>query len=186
MTKHSFTPVVVILAIIIPLVFAPSFLGHYYLLVLRTILMWAALTMSWYFFSGLTRYISLGSSVFFGAGLYFTVLYLNFSIIEGRWPLLPFPAIVLIAGLLNFGFASILGLITLRLRGIYFAITTFALGMTCQGIFDCLAANVMNAYYARSSSFTPQMKYYSMLATALIILLMIFTLSRSKLGTALK
>ncbi|MEM2506881.1 MAG: hypothetical protein QXF61_07570 [Nitrososphaeria archaeon] len=85
------------------LVFAPSFLGHYYLSVLRTILMWAALTISWYFFSGLTRYISLGSSVFFGAGLYFTVLYLNFSIIEGRWPLLPFPAIVLIAGLLNFG-----------------------------------------------------------------------------------
>lgn len=183
---YRLTSAFIVLAIIIPLIFAPFFLEHYYLSVLRTTFMWVALTISWYFFFSLTGYISLGSSIFFGAGLYFTALYLNFSVVEGRWPLLPFPVIVLVAGLLNFGFALVLGLITLRLRRIYFAIITFALGMACQGIFDCLAANVMNAYYARIPSFAPQMKYYSMLATVLVIFLMIFILRRSKLSTALK
>lgn len=176
----------VISIIIVLLALAPLSLGHYYLSVLRITLMWAALTISWYFFSGLTGYISLGSSAFFGTGLYFTALYLNFSVIEGRWPVLPFPVIVLMAGLLNFGFALVPGLITLRLRGIYFAIATFALGMACQGIFDYLVTNVMGTYYTHIPSFNPQMKYYSMLVTALMIFLIIFLLCKSKLGLALK
>ncbi|MEM3579843.1 MAG: branched-chain amino acid ABC transporter permease [Candidatus Bathyarchaeia archaeon] len=172
--------------VIVLLALAPLSLGHYYLSVIRTTLMWAALTMSWYFFSGLTGYISLGSTAFFGTGLYFTALYLNFSVIEGRWPELPFPVIVLMAGLLNFGFAFVPGLISLRLRGIYFAIATFALGMACQGIFDYLVTNVMGTYYTHIPSFNPQMKYYSMLTTTIAVFLIIFLLCKSKLGLALK
>lgn len=176
----------VILVVIILLALAPPSLEVYYLSVLRTILMWAALTISWYSFSGLTGYVSLGSSAFFGTGLYFTALYLNFSVIEGRWPVLPLPVIILLAGLLNFGFALIPGLITLRLRGIYFAIATFALSMACQGIFDYLVTNVMGTYYTHIPPYDPQIRYYSMLATTLVVFLIVFLLYKSKFGFALR
>ena len=182
----NLTKILPIPLILIVLAFAPYFLKVYYLSVLRTVLMWMALSISWYFFSGLTRYISLGSAAFFGTGLYFTALYLNFSILEGHWPILPLPVIILLAGLLNFGFALVPGLITLRLRGIYFAIATFALGMACLGIFDYWVSNIMGTYYTRIPAFDSQTTYYSILVTALVTFLLVFLLCKSRFGFALR
>jgi len=102
-------------------------LDVYNLGVLRETLMWTALTASWFFFSGLTKYISLGSAAFFGIGLYFTALYLEQSIFLKNLPALPLPIIVVMAGLLNFAIALAIGLISLRLKGIYFAIRPWPL-----------------------------------------------------------
>lgn len=172
--------------IIVFLAFAPFFLGYYYLSILRDTIMWAALVISWFFFSSLTGYISLGSAAFFGTGLYFTAIYLNFSVLEGRWPVLPFPVVILLAGLISFGFALIPGLITLRLRGIYFAIATFALGTACEGIFDYYVTRVMGTYYTLIPPFDSETTYYTILATALAVFLLIFILYKSKFGFALR
>ncbi|RLI47544.1 hypothetical protein DRO69_00310 [Candidatus Bathyarchaeota archaeon] len=186
LTARHVILIIITVVIIILLAITPFFLEYYYLSVLRDTLMWAALVISWFFFSSLTGYISLGSAAFFGTGLYFTAIYLNFSVLEGRWPVLPLPVIILLAGLLNFGFALIPGLITLRLRGIYFAIATFALGMACEGIFNYYVTNVMGTYYTVVPSFDSETAYYTILTTALAVFLLIFLLYKSKFGFALR
>lgn len=84
-----------------------------------TCLMYAGLAVSWSLFSGPTRYLSLATSAFFGLGAYCTAWGL------GR---LPWPLVVMLGGCAAVAFAFLIGLVTLRLRGAYFAVITYGLG----------------------------------------------------------
>jgi branched-chain amino acid transport system permease protein len=81
-------------------------------------LMYVALAVSWAIFSGATRYISLGTSAFFGLGAYVSA-----------WGLasLPWPLVILGGALLAGGFAALAGSAILHLRGTYFAVLTFGM-----------------------------------------------------------
>ena len=94
----------------------PSFVQPYAVISLITVLMYVILTLSWAIFSGPTHYISLASAAFFGVGVYATAV---------ASQNLPLPAIVLIGGLASFILAFFIGLLTLRLKGIYFILFTF-------------------------------------------------------------
>jgi branched-chain amino acid transport system permease protein len=177
-------PIVLILVI---LVIAPLFLTAYYLSILADILVWMALSISWFFFSGSTRYISLGSAAFFGIGLYFAAKYMALSIGTGYYPVLPFPVVVLLAGLVNFALALGIGLVTLRLKGIYFVILTFSISQ--------VAINVISWYEATITGtrgtiipvfFSAQTIFYTMLICAIMILLFAILMRRSKFGLGLK
>jgi len=175
-----------ILIVLIVLAFAPQLLGIYYLSVLRDVLMWTALSLSWHFFSGLTKYISLGSAAFFGTGWYFAAKYLESSVTNGEYPILPFPVVVLLAGLVCLAVALGIGFVTLRLKGIYFAILTFGVTMVLQGIFTWWAVTVTGTLSTRVPSFSSQTQYYSMLVAMLATLLLTTFLRRSRFGLALK
>jgi ABC-type branched-subunit amino acid transport system permease subunit len=54
---------------------------------------------------------------------------------------------MLMAGTLNFAIAFVVGLISLRLKGMHFAMATFALGVACRGIFDYAVSDFMGTYY---------------------------------------
>jgi len=166
-----------ILLLLIVLALAPFFLGDYYLSILRIILLWLALSISWHFFSGLTKYISLGSAAFFGVGLYFTAKYIEF---------LPFPVIVLLAGLITFALALVIGLVTLRLKGIYFAILTLGVSEVFKNAFKWWEIKITGTYGTYIPIFDRQAQYYSILITAFAILLLTTFLRRSKFGLALK
>lgn len=84
-----------------------------------TCLMYAGLAVSWSMFSGPTRYLSLATSAFFGLGAYCTALGL------GK---LPWPAVVVLGGFAAMAFALLIGVVTLKLRGAYFAVITYGLG----------------------------------------------------------
>jgi branched-chain amino acid transport system permease protein len=81
-------------------------------------LMYAALATSWAMFSGATRYVSLGTSAFFGLGAYVCA-----------WSLtaLPWPAVVTGGAVVAAAFAGLAGLAILHLRGTYFAVLTFGM-----------------------------------------------------------
>jgi branched-chain amino acid transport system permease protein len=176
-----------VLAIIVTFfLLAPLFLETYYLSVLRNSLLFAALTISWFFFSGTTKYVSLGSAAFFGTGLYFTALYLEQSVLNKHLTILPLPVIMLMAGLLNFAIAFVVGLISLRLKGMYFAIATFALGEACRGIFNYAISDFMETHYTYIPPFSSEITYYTITVTAFTIFMLIFVLYRSKLGLALR
>ncbi|MEM3629526.1 MAG: branched-chain amino acid ABC transporter permease [Candidatus Bathyarchaeia archaeon] len=183
---------IVNLKILISLIFiailasAPYLIGVYRLSVLRDILIWIALSVCWHFFSGQTKYIALGSVAFFGTGLYITAIYLNFSVKKGIWPILPFPAIVLLAGLINFALALAIGSISLRLKGIYFAIATFGFGELVKGIIKYWQTVIMKTYIIFLPYFDSQTVYYSVLTTMLATLLLITFLRKSKFGIALR
>lgn len=183
----NFKKILPILLILVVLAAAPYFLGGYYLSLLRIILLWASLAVSWHFFSGLTRYVALGSAAFFGTGLYFTAKYLEFSIDYGYYPILPFPVIVILGGLINFAIAFVIGLVTLRLKGIYFAILTFGVSEVFRNLFQWWEITVTGTRGTYISLFfDAQTEYYSIFLTALAIFLLTAFLRMSKFGLALK
>lgn len=183
-----------ILLVLTVLALGPQFLGPYYLVLFRNIFMWVALAISWHFFSGLTKYIALGSAAFFGLGNFFTAQYLESSIsgsVEQLvLPILPFPVIVLVGGLVCFAVALGIGLVTLRLRGIYFAILTFGVATVFQYVLDWWKVKIMGtqSIYTWQPGAVPsaQAQYYSMLLAMLATLLLTAFLRRSKFGLALK
>ena len=84
-----------------------------------TCLMYVALSSSWGLFCGLSRYLSLATSAFFGIGAYTSALTLErLGWVQG---------IALGAGIAA-GVAVLMGAAVLHLRGTYFAVLTF--GMT--------------------------------------------------------
>jgi len=96
----------------------PLYASTYTIILLTAILMYIIITVSWVIFSGPTGYTSLASAAFFGVGIYTSALL-------GRS--LPLPVVIGIAGLASLMMALLVGTVTLRLRGIYFAVFTFGL-----------------------------------------------------------
>ena len=185
LTKTRTRLIVLIVLILVILAFAPYFLSLYYLSILRNLLMWLALSISWHFFSGYTKYISLGSAAFFGLGIYFTAKCLQLSA-AGDFPVLPLPVLVLLAGLINFALALVIGLVTLRLRGIYFAILTFSVSMVISNViqwWEITITGTRGTYFPLSGA---QTAYYAIFGCTIVTLLLTTLLRRSKFGLALK
>lgn len=97
----------------------PSFASDYHMSFLLQLFMMVALAQSWNLISGMTGYVSFGHAAFFGIGAYAGTLLLQAG---SPWWL----AILQAAGVA--GLVSVpLGLLTLRLRGPYFAIAMLGL-----------------------------------------------------------
>jgi branched-chain amino acid transport system permease protein len=168
----------IIVLFIVLLILFPPLLPDYYLSIFRDVLMWMALSVSWHFFSGSTKYISLGSAAFFGIGLYFAA---------GSIEFLPLPVIVLLAGLMNFALALVIGLVALRLRGIYFAILTFSVSMVVMNLIQWWEIKITGTRGTYIPVFfDSQTCYYTILGCTIVILLLTTLLRRSKFGLALK
>ncbi len=80
--------------------------------------MYTALATSWLLFSGPTNYIALSTAAFFGIGMYTAA---------GGIDLVPYPLLILAAGIAGAALAAVVGLATLRVSGVYFVI--FSLGL---------------------------------------------------------
>src|SRR5262249_2658518 len=97
----------------------------YYIRLLGTVFLFAALAPRWHIIGGYTRYVSFGHVTFFGIGAYVAAMLFR----DLGWP--PYAA-VLSAGLVAGLFAMLVGYPTLRLRGPYFGIATLALSLVVQ------------------------------------------------------
>jgi branched-chain amino acid transport system permease protein len=106
--------------IAIALAVLPQFVNAYWLRIATGALMWAGLACSWNIIGGYAGYIDFGHSAFFGIGGYTTAILMGDSF---RWPFMAtIPAGLIAAALV----AAVIGGPTLRLRGAYFAIATWA------------------------------------------------------------
>jgi branched-chain amino acid transport system permease protein len=152
----------------IVLAFAPLFVTTYYLTLLTSVLCWIGLAVSWHFFSGTTKYISLGSAAFFGIGVYITAIFSR---------ILPLPIVLLLAAAINFLFALCgVGLVTLRLKGIYFAIFTFGLAELLN---NAILFWEMQVTGTRGRFITPINVYYPILVITFVIIFSIIFLKRT-------
>jgi len=97
----------------------PALVSSFWLRVGIGILLWSALSQSWNIIGGYTGYLNFGHGAFFGIGAYATALGMNELD-------LPFLATLPLGGLLTSLLAIVIGYPTLRLRGAYFAIATWA------------------------------------------------------------
>ena len=102
------------------LVALPELLGPFWLRIATGALMWAGLACSWNVIGGYAGYIDFGHSAFFGIGAYATAILMGEPF---GWSFFATIPIGLVAAA---GVAAIIGGPTLKLRGAYFAIATWA------------------------------------------------------------
>ena len=101
----------------------------YYQLILSTIPIWAMVALTWNLFSGYTGLISFGHSTFFGLGAFAVAL---LAIKQGISPWYGLMAATFVGGLAS----VIIGSITFRLRGHYFALAMLAYPSLFIFVFD--------------------------------------------------
>jgi branched-chain amino acid transport system permease protein len=108
----------------LPLVALPE---GYFMTLLTEMFLFGVLALSWDLIGGQTGYPSFGQMAFFGIGGYTTAILVD---TYGVGFLVGFAA----AGVLAVAFALVIGLITLRLRGGYFAIATLGILLVAQQV----------------------------------------------------
>ncbi|HEX9396002.1 MAG TPA: branched-chain amino acid ABC transporter permease [Burkholderiales bacterium] len=102
--------------------------NEYFFFAAYTVLLYVILATAWNILGGYAGYVNFGTPAFFGLGAYTAaVLYKAFALPLG----LQIVAAAVMAGLLGL----VAGMLTLRLRGIFFAIATIALVVIMETVF---------------------------------------------------
>ncbi len=159
------------------LVLAPQVLAPYYRSLALAILADVALAVAWAIFSGPTRYLSLATGAFFGAGAYTT------AVVLGRlaWPL-PVLAAAVVAAVM----ALVVGTLALRLRGPYFAVFTFGLAELAKHTLIWFETSITGTVGRLLLSPPGAVAlYYTVLAVAGLAVATAMALPRTRWGVAL-
>ncbi len=153
-----------------------------------TVLQFVVLATAWNVLGGMTGYVNFGAAAFFACGAYSTVFFHKY------YPL-PIPLLIaigaVVSGLVGLG----TGYLTLRLRGVYFAIATLAMAVVlrtlvtnweyvggARGAYVVRPAEVQWPYIEGLSLPYIQYLFLIMLALAVIAVVTARTVERSKLG----
>jgi branched-chain amino acid transport system permease protein len=142
--------------------------------------MWIGMAITWDVMAGYTGYLNFGHGAFFGIGAYVTAILM----MKYGWT---FAATLPAAGLAAAAAAVIAGVPTLRLKGAYFAIATWALQLAVMQV--ALVMNITGGPDGmRLPPFLhPNFFYYLMLiVVAATFLLLWFLLERAPFGLKLK
>jgi branched-chain amino acid transport system permease protein len=89
------------------------------------VVQYIVLAIAWNILGGYTGYINFGTSGFFAIGAYSSV------VLHKLWGL-PIPVLILVGGILAGAVGLGMGCLTLRLKGVFFAIGTLALAIVVQ------------------------------------------------------
>ncbi|MBW2057834.1 MAG: branched-chain amino acid ABC transporter permease [Deltaproteobacteria bacterium] len=164
----------------------PRFWGSGYALRLLTLVfMWIALSGCWNLMSGYTGYIDFGPVAYFGIGCYTTAILMTRCGI-------PFCASIPMSALAAASIALPIGAATLRLRGAYFAIATFAFAEAMKQILLEMDRLLGIDSFGGSHGITLPLGptnlffYYSMFAAALATMGVTLWVEYSKFGYALR
>src|SRR5882724_10651085 len=113
------------------------FTNEYFFFAAYVVLQYIVLATAWNILGGYTGYTNFGTGAFFAVGAYSSAVLhklpaLLHSSFDVTIPAIPLPVMILIGG----GVSGIIGLgtgyLTLRLRGVFFAIATLALSIVVQ------------------------------------------------------
>jgi branched-chain amino acid transport system permease protein len=163
--------------ILVLLATLPLYASGYTPILMTTIFMYIILAVSWTLFSGPTGYMSLATAAFFGVGIY-TAAFLGND--------LPLPVFIFAGGLISFIVALLVGALTLRLRGIYFAIFTFGLVMLIAHLLMFWELHVYGTRGRFVIVIDYNTIYYAMFAIFVVFMLTAYFIRRSKFGLALQ
>jgi branched-chain amino acid transport system permease protein len=149
--------------------------NDYYFFAAYVVLQYVVLATAWNILGGYAGYVNFGSAAFFAAGAYSTV------VLHKLYPL-PVPLLILaggiVAGLIGFG----TGYLTLRLRGVFFAIATLALAVVLQTLiinWDFVGGS-RGAYIIRPNEF-PLLGSYMQYLFLVMLALAIVAVSAARL-----
>jgi branched-chain amino acid transport system permease protein len=160
-----------------------TFIGNDYIYFAGyVVLQYIVLATAWNILGGYCGYVNFGSAAFFALGAYSTVAIHKF------YPL-PIPALIvfggIVSGIVGFG----MGYLTLRLRGVFFAIATLAFAVVLQTLVInwTYVGGARGAYIIRPNEFPGlgsyiEYLYLIMLALTVIALTTARVIERSRLG----
>ncbi len=173
--KKAILPVIVALALIF-LAFLPGLTKPYATIMLGSVIMYVILSLCWNMFSGATGYISLATAAFFGLGVYVSAFLGNS---------LPLPLLMLLGGVAASILAFLIGVITLRLRGVYFTIFTLGVVKLLEQLILYLEIhfNGTRGRFVVSYSYTEV--FYALYVLLLALIIAIIVIRRSRFGKAL-
>jgi branched-chain amino acid transport system permease protein len=174
--RKAWAPALLLLILVL-LVALPLRASEYTLITSASFMMYIILAVSWVLFSGPTGYLSLAPAAFFGVGIY-TAAVLGMS--------LPLPVVVCVAGLASACLALVVGALTLRLKGVYFAIFTLGLIALIKHFvlwFELQRTGTRGRFVVLVDNTTI---YYVMLTILVATLLTAYLIRRSKYGLALQ
>jgi len=168
----------VILSILIVLATLPlTGVSPYTFFTMGLTIMYVILAVSWAMFSGPTGYMSLAPAAFVGIGIY---------VMARLRDVLPLGAIILAAVLCSFIIALLVGLVTLRLKGIYFAIFTFGFVVFLGNFIRYYEFHILGTRGRLIEPVSNETFYYIMLGIAAATLLTAYLIRRSRLGLAMQ
>jgi len=177
-SKRFLVPGLITLTVLATL---PLYGSLYTVILITAILMYIIITVSWVIFSGPTGYISLASAAFFGVGVYTAAV-----LMPNTGQLLPLPVVIAIAGLISGFLALLVGALTLRLRGIYFAIFTFGLVELIKQVLLYWEFEVTHTRGRFVVMVDNNTVFYIMLGIFVALMLTAYFIRRSKFGLALQ
>jgi branched-chain amino acid transport system permease protein len=178
LTARSVIPLVIVAVFLVTL---PLWVDDYWVRVWTGVAMWAGLAASWNIIGGYAGYISFGQVAFFGIGAYATAILMQPGLDWNFFLTLPVGAVV--AGV----FAFIVGWPTLRLRGAYFAIATWALAEALAQLVNTVDFTGGSFGLSTPGNADTGFFYYAMLIASAVIYLIIFLLlERSRFGYKVK
>ncbi|PWE31560.1 branched-chain amino acid ABC transporter permease [Pararhodobacter marinus] len=155
----------------------PVYGSPYWLTMGTTMAMFAVLATSWALFSGPTHYISLATAAFFGVGTFVTGL---------GFQALPFWALPLIAAGIGAVLAALVGLVTLRLSGVYFVIFTLGMAEMVRQVVTWVQNQTGHRGMYVLTSITEREIYWMLLGLGALVYLLGWLIGRSRLGFALR
>ena len=141
-------------------------------------LLLATLAQSWNIIGGYAGYASFGNSVFYGLGSY------GVAIAMVQWNL-PFAVGMIFGVVLAVGFAFLLGIPVLRLKGHYFAIATLALAQVMSAIVSNISLAGQNIGLVLPPLNNDRLFYELSLGLLVLSTLTVFWLTRSRFGFGL-
>lgn len=162
--------IVIALCCLLPLVVKSDYLINLFIL----LFLYITITQSWNILGGYTGQISIGQSAFFGIGALSTRLLWMSG--------MPIFLALLVGGISAAVLAAVIGLPSLRLRGVYFAIGTLGLAIIMRVIVGNVFPGVsfLPAKYLASFTLTP--RYYVALVLMLLTIGVAYLLVNSRLG----
>lgn len=156
----------------------PFFGSGYAMSMAINLLIFTVLATAWALFSGPTGYVSLATVAFFGLGVYVAAVF------GEAWS---WPAVLAAAALAALAVALLVGLATLRLRGVYFVIFTFGLAELIRQVVTWYEANHSGSV-GRYLFLDIEQKHivWQLTALAALVYLAGWLVKRSRVGLALR
>jgi branched-chain amino acid transport system permease protein len=175
---HSSVAVAGLVVLAALLAWLPWIVSDYGLGFMINLMCYVVLTVAWALFSGTTRYVSLATSAFFGVGAYAV------AILAKAMPIYAIFGVTVVVGTVA---ALILGLVTLRISGMFFVIFGFGLSEMIRQLlvwWEINKTHTMGRYVF--VAFGNLLIYEHLLGLAVLVLLVDWLVRRSRLGLALQ
>jgi branched-chain amino acid transport system permease protein len=112
------------------------FTNEYFFFAAYVVLQYVVLSTAWNILGGYTGYINFGTGAFFAIGAYSSVVLHKLPALLKTFdvaiPAIPLPVMIVVGGVVSGIVGLGTGYLTLRLRGVFFAIATLALAVVVQ------------------------------------------------------